>query len=163
MHALWRASIWHSDAIPESEGRASRELKRYVLPGFDLLMLLMGIAGVARGMPSFTQVYDSAVSYAAGWALLAAGASAFLGIAFPRFWMAEAAGKLLMLIVIGGYAAALWVLNFQGIGERWIVAVAFTALLVLPVWTLSRLGRERRERIRAEAAEAAIARMEGVA
>jgi hypothetical protein len=147
MRALWRASIWHPDAIPAIEGTASLELKRYVLPAFDLLMILMGVAGVTRGMPSFAQVYDAAVSVAAGWALLLGAVLALFRIVFPRFWIAEAVGKLIILVVIGGYAAALWVLTLQGVGERWVVAVAFTALLLLPGWTLSRLGRERRARL----------------
>jgi hypothetical protein len=155
VRAIYGASIWHPDAIPESEGTASAELKRYVLPAFDLLIVVMGVAGIARGMPSFTAVFDAGVSIVAGWALLAAGIAALVGISFPRLWMAEAVGKITMLIVIGGYASALWVLNFEGVGQRWIVAVAFTLLLVLPVWTLSRLGRERRAR------QAAAARGEG--
>lgn len=143
---MLRATIWHPDAIPESEGSASRELKRVVLPIFDAFIALMGLAGAILGMPSFAEVWSAEPSHLAGLVLLIAGVAAFVGIVFPRLWVAEAVGKLLMLLVIGGYAAALWVLTFQGVGARWVVAFAFTALLALPLWNIARLGREWRQR-----------------
>ncbi|MEV8134286.1 hypothetical protein [Microbacterium aurantiacum] len=145
---LWAASIWHPDAIPAIEGQSSRELKRYVLPTFDFIIVLMGIAGVVLGMPSFDIVYDADTAHLSGWLLLAGGVLALVGVSFPRLRALEGAGKILMLYVIGGYAAALWVLTFLGEGQRWIVALALTALLVLPMWNLARLGRERRNRPR---------------
>lgn len=141
-----RGTIWHPDAIPESEGKASRELKRVVLPLFDIVITGMGVAGMTLGMPAFREVWAWAPSHFAGFVLLLGGIFAFTGIAIPHLWIFEAIGKLLMILVIGCYAAALWVLTFQQVGERWVVAFAFTALLALPLWTLGRLGRERRRR-----------------
>jgi len=146
LRRLWRASIWHPEAVPAIEGQSSRELKRYVLPSFDALIIGMGVAGVLLGMPSFSVLYDEQVAYASGWVLLIGGLLAFTGCMFPRLWVLEATGKLLMLPVIGGYATALWVLTFAGEGDRWIVATAVSSMLALPVWTLARLGRERRGR-----------------
>lgn len=143
---LWRATIWHPDAIPASEGQASRELKRYVLPAFDVFMIVMGLTSVAKGMPSFDIVYNDFISAIAAWSLLGAAVTASVGLAFPRLWALEAAGKLLMVLILGGYATALTVLAFQGNDNRAVVAVGFMALLILPAWTLARLGRERRAR-----------------
>ncbi|MFF2631950.1 hypothetical protein ACFVR6_03615 [Microbacterium sp. NPDC058021] len=151
MRALWAQTIWSEDAFTSSDSATDRELKRYALPTFDAFMAGAGFAGMLLGMPSFEVIFDADVSSYAGAVLFVAGVLAFAGIAFPRLWVAEAIGKVLMLVVIGGYAAAMWVLNLRGIGERWIVALAFTALLVLPVWNLFRLGRERRARRRARA------------
>lgn len=146
MRRLYRASVWHPSAFGLHDSDTDKELKRYTLPAFDLLMAIMGILGITRGMPSFTEVYGADVSVLAGGALLAAALIAFVGIAFPRLWVAEAVGKVIMFLVIGSYATALWVLNFQGVGERWIVAVAFTGLMALPAWNVFRIGRERRRR-----------------
>lgn len=143
---LWRASIWHRDAVPPAEGRASREMKRYVLPVFDGLVIVMGINAVQYGMPSFDLIYSDAVASPAAWALLASGWLALIGIAFPRLWVAEALGKLMMVVVLGGYAGALWVLLAQGQWARAFVAAGLTAIIVLPMWNLARLGRERRGR-----------------
>lgn len=151
MRRLWEASIWHPDAIPESEGVASRELKRLVLPIFDGFVAGMGFGGMILGMPSIAEVWAVEPSQIAGFVLMIAGLTAFVGIVFPKFWVAEAIGKLLMLLVIGGYAVALWVLTFQGVGTRWVVAFAFTALLALPFWNIARLGREwHKRRVMAE-------------
>lgn len=146
MRALFRATIWHPDAISLVEGSASLELKRYVLPAFDFLVIIMGVNAILTGMPSFNVLYDDEVSLVSSWALLVSGVLALAGISFPRLWVAEAAGKLLMLLVLGGYAAALWVLYFRGEGNRGFVAGAVTALILLPLWNLYRLGRERRVR-----------------
>lgn len=155
---LRRATIWHPDAFPPEASATDRELKRFTLPVFDVLMVLMGVAGVNLGMPSFQAVFRADVSVYAGVVLIVAGLAALAGISFPRLWLAEAIGKVLMLIVLGGYAVAMWVLNFQGIGERWIVALAFTGLLLLPLWNLVRLGRERRARHLARRAREAMER-----
>ena len=147
---LLRKTIWHEDAIPASEGQASRELKRYVLPAFDVLLIVMAITAIRLGMPSFDIVYNAFFSTVASWALLLAAVTAFVGLAFPRLWALEAAGKLLMILVIGGYAGALWSLVAQGADGRGVVACAFTGLLFLPMWNLARIGRERWARKRAE-------------
>lgn len=146
MRALWRASIWHPGALPATEGAASRELKRFVLPVFDVLVIVMGANAVQFGMPSFNLVYSPTVAVLAAWVLLCAGIFALVGISFPRLWVAEALGKLAMVGVFGGYAGALWVLLAQGQWARAFVAAGLTAIIVLPMWNLARLGRERRGR-----------------
>lgn len=147
MRALWRSTIWHPDAVPVAEGLASRELKRIVLPVFDVLVIVMGLNAVTYGMPSFNLVYSPVIAILAAWVLLAAGVLALVGIAFPRLWIAEAAGKLMMVGVLGGYAGALWVLLAQGQWARAFVAAGLTAIIVLPMWNLARLGRERQGRL----------------
>lgn len=141
-----RQSIWAPGAIPASEGLASRELKRVILPLFDGILILMGAISVKLGMPSFDIVFNDFISSMSSWALLAAALTAFAGLALPHLWYLEAAGKVIMFVILGGYSAALWVLFAQGVGDRGPVACAFTALLLLPGWNLWRIGRERRAR-----------------
>lgn len=150
MRRLWRESIWHPDAIPATEGSTSREMKRIVLPIFDVLVMLMGFNAVRNGMPSFDQVYDPNVVHMASWVLLVSGFVAFVGLVFPRLWFLEAAGKLAMVSVLGGYAVAVWIAYVQGDGGRGFVAAALTGLVALPMWNLARLGRERAARILAD-------------
>lgn len=147
MRSLWRLTIWHPDAVPPGEGLASRELKRIVLPVFDVLVIVMGLNAVTYGMPSFDLVYSPVIASLAAWVLLGAGVLALVGIAFPRLWIAEAVGKLMMVGVLGGYAGALWVLLAQGQWARAFVAAGLTAIIVLPMWNLARLGRERQGRL----------------
>ncbi|MBT2484847.1 MULTISPECIES: hypothetical protein [unclassified Microbacterium] len=154
---IFRATIWHPDAIPAGVDRdaTSAELKRYVLPYFDGVLIVMAILAIKLGMPSFDIVLNSEISSISSWTLLVASVSAAFGLIFPRFWYLEGAGKLLMLFVLGGYAAALWTLVFQGVGDRGVVACAFTALLAFPMWTLWRINRERRKQDAQDAVVAA--------
>lgn len=147
MRGLWRASIWHPDAIPVTEGSTSREMKRIVLPLFDALVILMGFNGILNGMPSFALVYDPTITVIASWTLFMAGWVAFVGLAFPRLWYLEAVGKLAMVFVLGGYAGAVWIAYVQGDAGRGFVAAGLTGLLALPMWNLARLGRERTTRV----------------
>lgn len=152
--AVWRASVWHPEAIPAGRDRdaTSAELKRFVLPYFDGVLILMSILAIAKGMPSFDIVFNAEISAISSWTLLVASLSAAFGLIFPRFWRFEGFGKLLMIPILGGYAAALWVLTFQGVGDRAVVACAFTGLLALPLWTLWRINREQRQAAAAEEA-----------
>lgn len=147
MRWLWRASIWHPDAIPATEGSTSREMKRIVLPLFDALVVLMGFNGILNGMPSFALVYDPTITTIASWTLFCSGFVAFVGLALPRFWYLEALGKLAMVFVLGGYAGAVWIAYVQGDAGRGFVAAGLTGLLALPMWNLARLGRERTARL----------------
>lgn len=144
--ALRRNSIWSKGAIPAEEGWASREMKRYVLPAFDLVLILMAAMALHGGMPSFDLSYDPIISTGSAWILLIAASLAFAGISFPKLWVAEAIGKIGILGVIGGYAGALWARVFQGDLDRGFIAAGLLGLLFLPLWNLARLGRERRAR-----------------
>jgi hypothetical protein len=145
-----RGTIWHVDAIPVIEGQTSLEMKRIVLPLFDILMIIMGYNALLQGMPSFElalpEWMSPWLSSVAGWMLTLGGVSALVGISIPRLWIAEALGKLLMVMVIGGYAAALWALYLLGDPNRGFVAAGMSALVVIPMWNLARLGRERLQR-----------------
>lgn len=122
------------------------EMKRYVLPLFDVILVAMGVYAVRRGMPSFEIVWDAHLSSIAAWSLLVAAVAALAGIIFPKLWMAEAAGKTIIFAVLVGYAAALGLLDFVGEGDRGFVALALAGMSIIPGWNLIRLGRERRLR-----------------
>lgn len=156
MRALLRSTIWHPDAMPDARDATAKELKRYVLPYFDGIIIIMAIVAVNLGMPSFDIVFNAHISAFSSWTLLVAAIMAAVGLIFqlPRL---EGAGKLLMVPILSGYAAALWALVWQGADGRGVVAAAFTGLLALPLWTLWRINREQRARREDEEAAAAVA------
>jgi len=136
-------------------------MKRIVLPIFDALVVLMGFNAIRNGMPSFDLVYDPNIVHMASWVLCLSGVTAFIGLAIPRLWYLEAAGKLAMVLVLGGYAVAVWVAYVQGDGGRGFVAAGLTALLALPMWNLARLGRERLARTRGREKRRRLKQLDG--
>ena len=162
---LWALTIWHPDAIPAHEGELARDLKRYVLPLFDIVIVIMGLVAIDAGMPSVDILYNIHLSTLASHILLTAGITAMAGVIFPRLWLAEALGKIVIVTILGGYAAALWALAAQGVGAREFIASALTGIIILPGWNLVRLGRERARRHasrrRAAALAAALTRSQG--
>lgn len=144
---VWAQTIWADGAIPPNEGELARELKRVVLPLFDVVIVVMGLVAIDSGMPSFDILYNIHLSAIASHVLLTAGILAAAGVAFPRLWLAEALGKIVIVTIVGGYAAALWALAAQGVGSRAFIAAALTGLVLLPMWALVRLGRELTRRV----------------
>lgn len=141
---LRRPTIWNPDAIPVYEGATSAELKRELLPVFDLILVIMGSMAVVKGMPTFDIVYNDYISTAAAITLLSGAAIAAFGLIFPRFWRWEAVGKIVMFAILTGYSIALWSFVATGEDGRGFVAGAVTALSVFVGWNLKRIGRERR-------------------
>lgn len=160
--AVLKHTIWAPDAVPAIEGVTSREMKQFVLPLFDVAVVIMGVNAIGNGMPSFSLALpgwlDPWLSVVAAWVLALGGAVAFIGLAIPRLWVAEAIGKLMMVAVLGGYASALWALFLAGEPGRAFVAAGMSALVALPLWNLRRLGRERLARSEARPPDSGDAR-----
>ncbi|WP_413354013.1 hypothetical protein [Microbacterium sp. 1P06AB] len=97
-------------------------------------------------MPTFDIIHNEAISIVAAWTLTVGAVLALIGVCLPRLAPLEGLGKVAIVVVLGGYATGLWVLAWQGDTGRALTAAAYTGLLVLPFWTLIRLGRERRRR-----------------
>lgn len=143
---LYRASIWHPSAVPIFEGATALELKRYVLPGFNVILIVMGIAAVTNGLVSFDIVYNELIAQVFGVLLLAGAVAASFGLAFPRYSNVERLGKTVVTIVTGTYSAALWTLAFQDGSSRAVVACGMTVVFLFALWNVHRIGRERRTR-----------------
>lgn len=65
IRALWRASIWHPDAIPPDEWKW-RSLKRVWLPVYDLIAICAGIWAALYGSPVLHALFHKPVIDALG-------------------------------------------------------------------------------------------------
>lgn len=146
---LGRASIWHPDAIPASEGELARDVKRWVLPPLDALLILGSWRGVSGGMPSLAIVYNETISTAAAVGVLAFSIGCLIGVSFPRFWVLEMIAKCGLVFVLITYALLLFGLAITGDDGRGFIAGVAAGCAVLPFWRIVWLGREHRRRVRA--------------
>lgn len=147
LRRLARATIWHPGAIPASEGELARDVKRWVLPVIDALLILGSALGLAGGMPSIAIVYNPSVSGATAVFVLLFAVGCLLGIAFPKLWVLEFIAKCGLAFVLLTYAALLFGLAFTGNEARGFVAGVTAAAAVVPVWRIVWLGRDHRRRV----------------
>lgn len=143
--ALWRETVWHPDAIPPDEWKF-RSLKRLWLPVYDVIAVLAGIWATAFGSPILHRLFDENVIDLMGMTLTVAAAVCLLGVAFPRLWRVEIAGKVILVALLGGYAIA--VMFFRANPDPSAGFIVFVLLLALPapLFRLSLLGEEIKER-----------------
>lgn len=145
---LWiaRQTIWHPDAIPASEGDVARDVKRWVLPTIDMLLIVGSILGLNGGLPAFAVIYDHAVATVASGAVLVFASACFIGITLPRLWLLELIAKCGLSIVLITYAILLLGLAATDVGTRGFVAGVSSSLCVILVWRIVWIGREQRKR-----------------
>lgn len=142
---LYRNSIWHPDAIPAEEFKY-RNLKRLWLPLFDLLSVLVGALGVAYGSRILNELYPESLVDGLSATFIVAAVVALLGVSFPKLWVPEVAGKLVLLGLLGGYSTAIWVSFFQGNVESGFVAAVLVYPVLFPLFRLDILGEEVKQR-----------------
>lgn len=145
MRRLWRASIWHPDAIPPDEWKY-RSLKRFFLPVYDLLAVGAGIWAALFGSPVLHELFDGQVIDVMGVLLATVATVCLLGVAFPRMWKWEIAGKVVLVALLGAYAAAVVLFRTNPDPGSGFVAFVIVLSLPLPVFRLALLGEEIKER-----------------
>ena len=115
-------------------------MKRVWLPFFDLLSVLVGILGIAYGSKILNELYDPAFIDGVSSIFIVASVAALIGVSFPKLWLVEGAGKLIMLALLGGYSTAIWASYFQGNVESGFVAAMLMYPIIMPLMTLQLLG-----------------------
>lgn len=150
LHALWRACIWHPDAIPESEGEVARDVKRSLLPLIDLALIIGAIRGIHGGMPTFALVFNDTASYIAAVAVLVFAVGCLVGVSLPRLWLLEFISKCGLGIVLASYGLLLLVAAAGEYPARGIVGGACLGVAVVITWRVFWLAREWRRRRDAE-------------
>lgn len=145
INVLYRETIWHPEAIAEEEFKY-RNLKRVWLPLFDLLSVLVGLLGVAYGSTILNSLYPGWFIDLAGYTFMSAAVLALLGVVFPRLWVSEMIGKIVMLGLLGSYATAIWISFFQGSVEGGFIAAMLMYPILFPFLRLDILGEEVKQR-----------------
>ena len=137
LERIFRASVWSSDGV-RPEDRRFRGIFRYVLPLTDVLFCYFGLVGFVNGLRSVQETIGGLQSW---WSLGIAVSAlmALVGVAFPRLWALEVAGKIPLIVLVSLYA---WVLLGRGLHDPKIVATSglIFILILLPVWRVADLG-----------------------
>lgn len=144
--AVGRASIWHRDAIPASEGEAAREVKRYVLPIIDALIIFGCLLGRDGGLPTFAIVYGPVVAVVASHAVLLFAIGCLVGVAFPRLWVLELSSKCGLAVVLLTYALLMFDLATGDYPARGFVSGVCAAICTVLGWRIIWLSRDYRRR-----------------
>lgn len=100
---MWRASVWHRDAIPIEDIDDRHDLRIW-LPLFDLVAIGGGVWATFFGSPILRRLFPVELVEVAALAMAAAASICFIGVAFPRLWPIELLGKLTLIFLFGCYA-----------------------------------------------------------
>lgn len=147
--AVGRASIWHPDAIPLREQKY-RSLKRVWLPLYDVLATLAGVAGVVYGSRLLDRLYGDFTDVVAGFFAVVA-LVCLAGVAFPRLWAIELAGKSVLVGMVIAYAVAIVVSPspeqlLSKEAPSWFIFIMLLLTLPLPLFRLELLATEWADR-----------------
>ena len=142
MRWLWRRSIWHPNAIPPDEWKF-RNLKRVWLPVYDLIAMWAGMQAVTFGSSILNRLFTPTLVDILGGALVAVAGVCLAGVIFPRLWLVEIVGKLLLVGLIAGYITV--ILLFSENPNLFVVGMLSFGL-PLAFFRLSLLGEEWKER-----------------
>lgn len=145
LQRLGRASIWHPDAIPPDEWKY-RNLKRVWLPIYDGVAACAGVWAALFGSPLLHSLFDGPVIDAMGITLALVATVCFFGVAFPRLWRVEIAGKIILLSLIALYAFIVTVFRTNPDPAAGFVVFILILALPLPAFRLQGLGEEIKER-----------------
>lgn len=149
MRALWRASIWHPDAIAWGE-RKYLNLKRVWLPVYDVIAILAGINAALYGSRLLDRIYGPFTDLIGMFFSLVA-LVCLAGVAFPRLWAVEIIGKS---ILIGMVIAYIWAIILSPSPEQvaameapnWFIVTMLILPLPLPMFRLELLATEWADR-----------------
>lgn len=142
---LWRASVWHPDALPIEEFKF-RSLKRVWLPTYDAAAFGAGLWAIIFGSPILHRLFHPDVIDLLGGLLAVAAAVCFIGVAFPSMWRVEILGKIILMMLLAGYALTIMVFRTNPEPEALFVVFILALGIPLPFFRLTLLGEEIKER-----------------
>lgn len=94
-------TVWARGALA-NEPRKYRPLKRLWLPLYNVVAIVNGLLAVAFGSRILDQIFGDAVDLV-GYLFAGVAFTCLVGVAFPRLWRVEFAGKVLLIGMIVGY------------------------------------------------------------
>ena len=142
---LYRASIWHPDAIPPDEWKF-RSLKRVWIPLYDLVAAGAGIWALFFGSPILHRLFANGVVDFAGGVFAVSALVCLAGISFPRLWRVEIIGKLILLALLGTYAVCVAIFRSNPDQSALFVCFILVLAIPLPLFRLTLLGEEIKDR-----------------
>lgn len=145
LRRIGQASIWASGAIPAEEFKY-RHIKRVWLVYFDVVSILIGAMAMAHGTRLMRTFFNEETINVFGALFGVAAFVALLGVAFPRLWVPEIIGKVIIVGMLGAYASILWFGYFTGLTEGGFVAAMVLLPLATPFIRLQMLGEEIKQR-----------------
>lgn len=144
MRGLFRASIWHPEAIPPGEWKY-RNLKRVWLPIYDAIAVVAGIVAALQGSPLLNRLFPDVLVDGLGYGLAVIAFVCLVGVAFPRLWAVEIIGKIILVSLVAAYATMILIFPATPTPNHFVVLMlAFS--LPLPLFRLNLLGEEVKER-----------------
>lgn len=144
LRRLWAASIWAPGMIPPDEWKF-RNLKRVWLPLYDLIAVFCGVQAFLFGSPLLNILFPADLIDVLGVMMAAAALVCLAGVAFPRLWLVEIVGKIILVGMISAYVATIMLLS-QNAGSNLFVVGMLTFGLPLAFFRLNLLGEELKER-----------------
>ena len=142
---VYRQTIWHPDAIPDAEFKY-RNLRRVWLPLFDALSVGIGFLAVQYGSTLLNNMFPVVVVDMAGSSFTLAATLALVGAVFPRLFLAEIVGKVVMVSLQGTYSVIIWASFLAGEVQSGFVAGMLMLPLILPFAVLQIRGEEIKQR-----------------
>ena len=145
LQRVYRQTIWHPDAV-EDDAFKYRNLRRIWLPLFDALSIWIGFLAVQYGSTSLNKMFPAVVVDVAGTIFTLAATVAVVGVVFPRLFLAEIVGKVVMVSLLGTYSVIVWASFLAGEVQSGFVAGMLMLPLILPFAVLQIRGEEIKQR-----------------
>lgn len=136
-------TVWHEDAFTPDEWK-HRSLTRLWLPLYDMFAILVGIWG-AIFTPYDTVIQGLCIAF------VFVAFFCFVSVIIPALHALEIATTLVLVGFLAASGASIIAFNLHGKISTWFIGFMILMLLPLPMYRLSLLGEEIKER-RAEAA-----------
>ena len=145
LQRVYRQTIWHPDAVPDAEFKY-RNLRRVWLPLFDALSVGIGFLAVQYGSTLLNNMFPAFVVDMAGSIFTLAATLALVGVVFPRLFLAEIVGKVVMVSLLGTYSVIIGASFLAGEVQSGFVAGMLMLPLILPFAVLQIRGEEIKQR-----------------
>ena len=145
LQRVYHQTIWHPDAVPDAEFKY-RNLRRVWLPLFDALSVGIGFLVVRYGSTLLNEMFPALVVDVAGSIFTLAATLALVGVVFPRLFLAEIVGKVVMVSLLGTYSVIIWASFLAGAVQSGFVAGMLMLPLILQFAVLQIRGEEIKQR-----------------
>lgn len=137
-----RLTVWHPlNTDPEDNYRHG---PRFWYPGFDVLMITLGVYAFFIGSPLLNRLFPVWFVDFLGLSITVAAVLAAVGAVFPRYFMVELVGKLGLVFLLGGYAGTVAALSSVEEPNGFVVITLFSLVWLLGPrlsWLFIRLGK----------------------